>query len=161
MHAYVTSMLAASLAVSLISILLPEGGIAKHTKLITALFLICILVSPIKSLTGTLRALANGEHSLPEWSIPNREETENEMQSALDSASKTYFTQSLTQMLEKNFSIPAGEIRCSVQWEETDKEARPVHVTVILSGSAIWKNAREIEAYVEELLGCECATAIE
>lgn len=78
----------------------------------------------------------------------------------MESASRSYFAQSLTQMLEQRFSIPAGEIRCTVRWQQ-DEELRPDRVTLVLSGSAIWKNPAEMEEFVTGLLGCECVTAIE
>ena len=84
-----------------------------------------------------------------------------QMEEAVQSASKTYFAQSLTQMLEQRFSITPGEVRCSIQWAEGDDGMQPLKITLILSGSAIWKNPADMEEFVTGLLGCECVTAIE
>jgi hypothetical protein len=83
------------------------------------------------------------------------------MEQALGDASTAYFTEMLTQMLEKRFEITPGEVRCIVVWNEEDGATVPKQVTVVLSGKAIWKNPQDMEAFVEGLLGCPCSSAIE
>ena len=164
MKSYLLSLVSVSLVISLTSILSPDGrgnGLARHVRLIAALLLICTLISPMRSLLGGLRALANGELSLPSFELPDRSEQEEELQATLDASSKSYFLQSLTQLLEREFDLDAGTLRCRARWEETDGEARPVQITVLLSGNAIWKDPKPIEQYVRDLLNCECVTAIE
>ena len=159
---YILSLVSASIAVSLLSILAPDAsGIAKHVRLIASLFLICVLISPIGTFLGGLRALANGEVTLPEWSLPSEEETEKQFQAALNTASKAYFLDSLTQLLASEFSLQAGDIRCTANWSDEGDTPTPTKITVLLSGKAIWKNPTEIEAFVRDLLDCECITAIE
>ncbi len=67
----------------------------------------------------------------------------------------------LTVTIEKQFGIEAGEVRCLVAWEQEGETLTPTRVTVVLSGKAIWKDPHAIEAFVTELLGCDCTTAIE
>lgn len=164
MTAYIISLVSASLAVALISILTPEGsggGIAKHVRLLSSLFLICVLIAPIGQFIGGLRDLANGNFSLPEIEIPNESDSKLEMQTTLDEASKQYFLDSLTLLLLKEFEIKEGDLRCTATWTEQDGQATPKIITVLLSGSAIWKDPAKIQAYVSDLLGCECIAAIE
>lgn len=163
MKTYFISLVVAALIVAMIGILSPEGergGIAKHLKLLTSLFLICVLISPLKSVAQDLFDLANGNLDWLETDDPE-EDYRQQMNDALDASSKSYFTQMLTQTLQTQFSIESGELCCQIQWSDENDELKPTKVTVILSGKAIWVNPEKIESYVTELLGCECVTAIE
>jgi len=164
MSAYLVTLITSALAVTLISILAPSGergGLTQGMRLITALFLVCVLVSPIRSAIGAVRELLDGELSIPGLDSPNEDSYREELDAALGDASTEYFSQALTRMLEGEFSIETGQIRCRVDWQTVDGRLSPRLVTVILSGRAIWKDAGAIERYVEELLGCDCVSAIE
>lgn len=159
MQTYLLSLLGGSLAVALIGILAPNGA-SKHIKLISSLFLVCILVAPLPKAIGSIRSWMDDLNQEID-SGSDSSDYATQMEEAIESASKTYFAQSLTQMLEQRFSITPGEIRCSIQWAEGDEQMQPLRITLILSGSAIWKNPADMEEFVTELLGCECVTAIE
>lgn len=162
MRSYLLSVFLISIALSILSILAPEGekgGLTRHLRLLTSLLLVCVLVAPLGTLLERLRGWAEGNPSLPGFEEASKEGYQNELQDALDSASRDYFTQSLTRTLEKEFSIATGQVRCKVFWEEGGNA--PQRVTVILSGAAIWKDPEAIEAFVTSLLGCPCQTAIE
>ena len=89
------------------------------------------------------------------------EDYRTELESSMNSASASYFGEMLTQTLEAQFSIQTGDVRCAVKWENNGENLAPTRVTVYLSGKAIWQDPRAIEAFVGELLGCECITVIE
>ena len=161
MKAYFFSLIASALCIAFISMLSPDGSIAKYIRLLTSLLFICLLLSPIRELSGILQSIAGGEISFPEMEIPSREEATEELDALLDSTSKAYFLQSLTQHLEREFAIDSGNVRCIATWEDSNGQTRPLRITVILSGSAIWKNPKELESYVCNLIGCECISAIE
>lgn len=164
MEAYIISLLSASLAIALVSILSPDGtggGIAKHVRLLSSLVLICILIAPLGKSLKALQELANGELSIPGVNAPNENDAQDRLQITIDEASKRYALQSLTRLLEQEFAIDTGDVRCVAVWAEQDGNATPTRITVLLSGSAIWKDPKKIEAFVTNLLGCECITAIE
>ena len=158
MQEYLLSLLIVSIAIALVQLLAPNAT-ASHVKLICSLIFICVLASPLPQFLKKLPEL-----SKEILNITNQPSSDNEyeeiMNDALENASKTYLAQALTSLLVERFSIPAGEVRCAIQWSG-DGTAEPQKVTVILSGSAIWKNPDPIEAAVTELLGCPCVTAIE
>ena len=165
MQSYLISLITAALIAALVGILAPEGergGLGKHLKLIASLFLICILIVPLKGFTNTLQELIDGNWAI---SLPNGELSKDELQSdaekALDEASEQYFADALGNALCTQFALSASDVRCTVNWERIDGESRPVRVTVFLSGRAIWQDTHAIEAYVNGLLGCACITAIE
>lgn len=159
MKSYLYALILVSLAAAIAGILSPEGekgGILKHIRLLSSLLLICILILPIQSGISYLFALQGGDIPLPDWTdIP--EGDREELQNQLDLVSKDYFAKTLTARLENQFSIASGEVRCMVKWESE----KPILVTVVLSGKAIWKDPDAIEAFVSGLVGCDCQTAIE
>jgi hypothetical protein len=164
MKTYLLTLIAAALVAALVGILSPEGergGIGKHMKLLTSLFLICVLIAPLERVIDGLRSLADGsfEITLPEGE--GKEDFRTELESSMNSASASYFGEMLTQTLEAQFSIQTGDVRCAVKWENNGENLAPTRVTVYLSGKAIWQDPRAIEAFVGELLGCECITVIE
>lgn len=164
MKSYLLTLIAASLMATLVGFLSPngeKGGMAKHIKLLTSLFLVCVLIAPLKSAAEGLRSLIDGDWEIPWAESTDKENYQSEMQDAVNSASKSYFTDMLTQTLEQKFAIDTGNIRCTVRWEESAEALSPTQVTVFLSGKAIWKDPKAIESFVSELLGCECTTAIE
>ena len=158
MKEYLLSLLVVSLAIAMVQILAPNAT-SSHIKLICSLIFICTLAAPIPQFLQTLPDLAS---QLLDFSnqTEEKEEFEGIASDALEDASRAYLAQRLTSLLEERFSIPQGEVRCAILWE-SGEEAKPQKVTVILSGSAIWKNPNLIESAVTELLGCPCVTAIE
>ena len=164
MKSYFIALLSASLLAALVGILSPEGekgSLAKHMRLICSLFLICVLIMPLKDALSDLKGLIGGGLDLSLPSLDEQPSYEDRMEEALHDASTSYFTDMLTRMLEEQFEISTGEVRCIVVWSEEDGTLRPQRITVVLSGRAIWKNPQEIEVFVSELLGCPCASAIE
>ena len=158
MKEYLLSVLSAALVISLVGMLAPNH-VQTSLKLISALFLLLAIAAPLPKL---LSSIPNQIENLLQIDGVDGEKEALHQQTdlMLENASKTYLAQSLTQLLEQKFSIPTGEVRCTIRWAEGD-QAKPEKVTVILSGSAIWKNPNQIEATVTELLGCQCVTAIE
>ena len=158
MKEYLLSLIIVSLAIALVGLFAPNAT-TSHVKLICSLIFICVLAAPLPQFLKKLPEL-----SAEILDISSQPDAENEydeiMSDALENASKTYLAQALTSLLEERFSIPAGEVRCVIQWK-SEETAEPQKVTVILSGSAIWKNPDQIESLVTELLGCPCVTAIE
>lgn len=160
---YMLSIFATALLITVVDILAPSGagsGLSKHLKLVLSLVFVCVLISPTVSLAEHLFEFAKGN-----WEFGIEEDVENhyteELQNALDDASRDYFEGMLAQTLCKEFEISEGDLRTHVAWNNDGENPRPQKVTVILSGKAIWKNSAKIEEYVTSLLGCDCVSAIE
>ena len=164
MKEYVISLLSAALVAALIGVLAPTGeggGLSRHLRLLTSLFLITVIILPLGDAMGTIEGFLDGSVTLPEIGGSTEEDYRKELDEALASSSKAYFATLLIEKLEEEFTIPEGEVRCAIRWSEDAGEARPERISVILSGSAIWKDPASIEAFVRDLVGCECVTAIE
>ena len=155
MNAYFLSLLGAALLAALIGMLSPEGGIGKTLRLLTSLVLICVIAAPLPGLIAKLSEIPD--------SIQEEQQLDfsEQSQAALDAASRSYFARALTAHLEEKFNIPQGEIYCIISWSELENETKPKHITLILSGSAKWKNPQTMQSYVSELLGCSCDSAID
>lgn len=163
MEAYIISLIATTMIASLVGILTPkgDGGIAKHLRLLIALFLVCVLISPAKEAIQRIAEFANGNWESI-WENESIEESyREELNESLQGTSKDYFLQMLVQTLEREFSLENGTVRCRVEWNEGEADLRPTCVTVILSGTSIWKDPHAIESYVTTLLDCTCMVAIE
>lgn len=164
MKAYLITIIGGSLVAAIIGILSPEGdkgGIAKHIKLLTSLFLVCLLIAPLKGVLEKVQGWTNG--SLPFFGSDDDTDESYEaiLDGTIDQHSKKYFTQMLTEALQTQFSLKTGTIRCIVQWDGHGDDLHPDLVTVILSGNAVWQDPHAIESFVTALLECDCAVAIE
>ncbi|MBQ8432209.1 MAG: hypothetical protein IJX28_04930 [Clostridia bacterium] len=164
MSSFLYSLVLLALSLGLAELLRP--GKEKTTpgnpvKILCSLLLLCALASPLTSLLSRLvQWKEQGVQSLlPD--VTTSQPPAQALEQALEQTSKAYFTQLLTQTLENEFSIPTGQVRCTVEWTETDGSLRPSRVTVILSGSAVWKDPHAMEDFVSMLLNCECQSAIE
>lgn len=158
MKAYLLSLIGTALVITVAESFSPAAT-AKQVRFLASLLFLWVLISPLpKAITSLSRIMESG---LPQFSLQPSEEEAQQLQNALDAATGTYFAQTLTELLEREFSISEGEVRCRVSWREEDGKQLPDRVTVILSGSAIWIDPAPIEKRVEALLGCQCVTAIE
>lgn len=154
MTAYLLTLFGSALAVALVDLLVPERG-RKTVRLISALFLLCVLSAPLPRAFRVIR-----DYTIPDAAQDAREEYTQKMKQAMESASRTYFARTLTELIGEQFALAEGSVRCEIEWE-ADNETVPKKITVILSGSAIWRDPEKIESFVEDLIGCECVTAIE
>ena len=154
MTAYLLTLFGAALAAALVDLLVPERG-RKTVRLISALFLLCVLSAPLPKAFRAIR-----DYTLPDTASDAREEYGKKMKEAMESASRTYFAKTLCELITEQFGLAEGTVRCAVDWKE-DGGTAPETVTVILSGSSVWKDPEKIETFVQDLIGCTCVTAIE
>lgn len=164
MKEYIISLITAALIAALIGVLTPNGeggGLSRHMRLLTALFLLCVIIAPLGGILSSLEDMLDGKAPFPEIGEGAVEDYREQFAQALSSASKPYFASLLVDAIKQEFSIPDGEVRCAIRWNDTEDTPTPERISIILSGSAIWKDPASIEAFVRERIGCECVTAIE
>ncbi len=162
MKAYFISFFTAALVATIVGILTPDGAgdIRRPIRFLSTLVLLCALLLPLRGFLSLLSAPDDLWSSLP--GLEDSEDNyQKELEEALSGAERAYFADMLAQALTQRFSLPIGEVRCRVEWQENEATATPSRVTVILSGSSVWKDPSPIEEYVEALLHCTCVTAIE
>ena len=157
MKTYLLSLIATAAVAALAGFLAPKGDLGKYVKLVSTLLLLTVILAPLPSAIGSLR-------DLPELFRRSDAQTESEegsLQKVLDTASETYFAAELTERLEERFSIAPGDLSVVIRWERQEGESTPAEVTLLFSGRAVWKDPKEAESYVSDLLGCPCRSAIE
>ena len=164
MKEYFLSLFLSAIVIALVGILSPgktSGGIARHLRLVSSLFLLCVLISPVSTaMDRVLDWLQNGDSILIPEDSPSIDYGDL-ASDALDEASRAYFANMLTRTLSEEFSIPSGELHCTVEWETCDGTPSPSHVTLLLSGSAIWRDPTPLKNAVQALLSCPCDIAID
>ena len=161
MTGYLMTLVGASLLVAIVTILSPGRALSGSLRLVCSLFLVAVLLSPLLGILARLEEIGKGEIEFPWEEDAGSRDYGEEMQSALDEASKSYFAELLAKSLESEFEIPTGDVRCEILWGEQNGELRPLEITVLLSGRGIWKDTAAIESYVTALLGCPTKSAIE
>lgn len=160
MKEYFLSLFLAAILIALVGILSPgkpSGGIGKHLRLLSSLFLLCVLLSPITAAMDGIRDWLNSDGVLPDLGDTEENGYGELASDVLDEASREYFSQMLAHTLSEEFSISPGDLRCQVEWDN----ARPSRVTVLLSGAAIWRDPVPLQNAVQTLLGCPCDVAID
>ena len=157
MKTYLLSLIATAAVAALVGFLAPEGNLGKYVKLVSSLLLLTVILAPLPSALESLRTLPERFRK----SNAQAESEEGSLQKVLDTTSKTYFAAELTERLEERFAITPGEILLVIRWEDRDGKSIPAEVTLLFSGRAKWKDPKEAESYVSDLLGCPCHSAIE
>ena len=157
MKTYLLSLIASAAVAALVGFLSPEGNLGKYVKLVSTLLLLTVILAPLPTAIGSLRDLP----ALFRKTKTEAQTEEESLQNVLDATSKTYFAAELTERLEEKFSITPGELSVVIRWEDRDEESIPAEVTLLFSGRAKWKDPKEAESYVSNLLGCPCHSAVE
>lgn len=165
MTGYFWGLLAFAVCCSAVEFLTPSGeggGLAGHMKWLSGLCLLCVLVTPIRQIVVDGGVIARLEGALEEWlsqGEQTRDEYDDLWQEQYEQMDVAYAEASMTALLQQKFAIASGDVRVRLQVDESREKIESVHVA--LSGRAVWLNTHEIEAYVEQMLGCECTTYIE
>lgn len=168
MRAYIYSIVCVAAAGGIVLIIAPEGirgGIKKHLKLICALFLLCIMISPATELLSSIKELGNIGLGNIDRELENelQNKYENIYESYLEGSYRGNIGQAVKECLFEKFGVPQDECRVEVSFYDSDEDGvrEPSRITVIYSGRSIYRNPRETESYVSGLFKCECVCAIE
>jgi hypothetical protein len=164
--AYLLTLLTTSLIVALIGYLTPEGergGLSKHISLLSGLCLLCVLITPIaQAISGGGDLLGRLEGALDDWldgGENSKEEYDDRWQEQYEQMDVRYAEAAISLMLQQKFEIAEGDVSVRLQLDDTGERIAAVQVG--LSGRAVWINTHDLEAYIEQTLGCECTTYIE
>jgi hypothetical protein len=157
MQQYLMGLFTLALCCAVVELLAPAGeggGIARHIKLLSALCLLCTLISPLISL------LQNGgelpkiwEDWFKEWTDTDEEikEWEDRWQEESEGLDIAYAQLLVADMIREEFGLEASDVRVELLLDEEEgsvKEAR-----VALTGKAIWVDTHRMEAYIKDTFG--------
>ena len=166
MSGYVYSIVCVAAGLGIVGIMSPSGagsGLKKHLKLVCALFLLCVLISPLADFIDTVKEL------FPDGGTENgeldREALRESYESIYDSYLEGGYGESLEvvikKMLSERFGIPKEECRALIDFSEEDGVKVPKRITLIFKGGAVFRDPKEIKKFVSETFGCECRCAAE
>lgn len=163
MKEYVISIACVAVICSISSMLAPEGeggGLGKHIRLVSALVLCVVCVSPVTSL---LEELSNLDlyASFSEHYSPDGEKHEEIFKDSFDLSEERVLRDGIYSILFDRFEIGSDECDVSFTIGESDGKRHLEKIFILLRGSAIWKDTGEIERVLSEIFACEIITAIE
>ena len=148
MSGYLYGLASLSILIGVLCLLLPTAA-AQHIRLLCSLCVICLVCAPVVSLLGAL-----AEDS---WEIPEAWE-EQEQEQGYGELTQTLVIGQLQVLLERDMGLAPAQ--CGVRLEQ-DENGTVTHVTLLLSGKAIWRDPDPIAAYVQGLLGCPCTVVLD
>ena len=172
MSKYLYSVICTVAAAGIAMISLPgesRSGMKKHVGLICSLCVLCIIISPFSELINNISDFleSGGEAMFGQIGKEDKAELYDEYESIynkyLDGGYGNNIGQAVKDSLLKKFGIPSDQLRVLTEFSDKngDGAREPCKITVILSGSSIFREPREIERFISELFECMCVCAIE
>ena len=130
-----------------------EGGLSGYVKLVAALCVLCVAISPVSSFLRTVLDF-DIEILSPDGVIGNYEEI---FEENLKGASAASIEEGLSAMLCRDLSLKREQIEVSVSLGESGEDYAVESVTVVLVGvNSLFVDPHEIISYVSSLLDCRC-----
>ncbi len=153
MKEYVISLISLSLFAAAILALAPKSQ-ERHIRLLCALCLICVMVSPvigfIESVKGIdLGALTDG--------VKLENDYENMFVEGLSRLSADQLETELTRLVASEFDIKESELHFSVGYKTVDGAMQVERIDLRLSGAALLKDPYKIESYLARRTGVTCS----
>lgn len=161
---YVYALILTAVAAAVVELMIPEGKLSGTVKGAVGLCLLLALLNPIKEGVAVIRQMADGEIS-PPWTgedAPDAENYQDVLRDELAALGEKEVSAWVSDTLRDTFGIAVENHTCTVTMTVEEDGITPAvgHVTVVLSGVAIFENPHAIEAYISERLGCTCAVAV-
>ena len=161
MHQYIMGLVGAAAIIGIAENLLPSG--AKSTpyiKLIAGLCLLCLAIGPVSMaldslpelVTGRVEELAEGGEDVA------RGEYESILNGQLEAAVREQLCTAIERQLVEKFRVTSCEVGVELRADTEGME--PVRVMITLMGRDIFRDPYVIEAYIGDLLECECVVVI-
>lgn len=165
MQQYLMGLFALALCCAVVEMLSPDGeggGIARHIKLMSALCLLCVLLSPVVTWLREGESLPDHLRDFWDGLTQDAEDTEQELLDRWEQESErldiALAEETVAEMLETKFSLSSEDCRVSLT---LDDGGNITCVRVALRGRGIWCNTHEMQAYIEQTFGWESVIYIE
>ncbi len=152
MKEYIISLISLSLFAAAVLAIAPSSQ-ERYTRLLCALCLICVMVSPVVSFIESFKGIELG-------SLTDGVETEQDHERLfLDSISKMsadQLSQELSRRVSSEFGIAPSELGFSVGYRTENGAMTVERIDLRLSGAALLHDPYEIEEYLSRLTGVSC-----
>ena len=163
MKGYLVSIIWVSVIVGVAELIsLHIAGVQKYIKMIGALCVLCVVVSPIlnigkfsENLTDELK-----KDILEDQNLESYEKYQEILNEYLNEYSADKLKEEIRILLKENFEIPEDESEVILLTEKQDQNITLKKVQILLSGKSIFNNPYNIENYIKELLNCSCEVLI-
>ena len=167
MSDYILTLLAASLAVAVIELLAPkgEGGrLASHVRLVAGLFLLVLLLNPLREGISLLRKAADGDLTLrldsPMDLTYDSAAYDRVFRDTLAEVGRGEVEAWVTNTLQTEFSIPPSDCAVEAVCEADGEKISLRELRIGLSGAYRLQNPHPIEVFFAEKLGCACYVTV-
>ena len=166
MKNYILTLLAASLAAAVVELLSPKGEgdrLVSHIRMIGGLFLLVVLLDPLRTGISLLRDAAAGD-------LPSR--VESLIPSAIETNYDAVFGDSLTNLgeaeveswamaiLETHFGVSSEDCLVAVDCAYEADTLFATELRIALWGRSALEDPHPIEVYFTEQLGCPCYVTV-
>ncbi|MBQ9161829.1 MAG: hypothetical protein IJX74_00995 [Clostridia bacterium] len=155
---YIYSLILTAFIAVVVELISPAGdggGVGKHVNMICGLCIAVALINPLKDGAQWLVELArDGIEGIVETSeMPSAEQYGDAFAEQIYTVSDS----EIKRLLCEKFAISENDIEIHSTFNE---EYRPMRITVLLSGQAVFKDPHKITDYLSGAFGCEAVVAI-
>ena len=156
MKQYLYSIVAVSVVSAPLSELCPDGtSLKKYFTFLTSAALLCATVAPVASL---IEGFSTGEGLFTEFESVKTDYGTVWLES-LTSTTKEETERAVRAHICEKFDISEGNVTVVCTFSQKDGDLSLTAIEVTLSSSALMKNPRQIESYIEENLKIPCTVA--
>lgn len=162
MKSYLLSIIWISVIVGITELISPHlNRFQKYTKMIGALCVLCVVITPFLNLKNVYADFDRLKESLTEGKDPALYEEYNEiLNKYLNEFSADKAQEEINNMLKEKFGIPPSEAEVILLTDIQDGEIKLTGIQIWLSGNSIFNNPYNIESHFEELFNCTCEVLI-
>ena len=163
---YVLTILSASLVACVIELLVPKadgGRLASYVRMIAGLFLLVLLLNPLREGLELLHDAAEGDPAgviadrLP---TPMPEDYEAAFGSSLTAVGKRETEAWVKETLETVFHIPPSDCAVEAVCESDGASLSLCELRIGLRGKHALEDPHPLESYFTDLLGCPCYVTV-
>ena len=155
-------VLTVSLLCGLLELMTPVGereGLRRAVRLLSALFLLGVLLQPLSSIGEAIFRLDLGSPAR-QWETESGAKYEDWMEEKLTAATSAQLEEDLYALLESELGVSREDCRITVGTESDGEGLRVSHVWIALRGEAVLIDPRRIETRVTEAVGCPCTVSL-
>ena len=166
MNGYIYSIVCIAAAGGIVCILSPSSGIKKHLRLVCALCLLCVMISPVSNFLNSIRDFFDGEGSELFETDENgelRDTYESIYNKYLEGGYSDNVGEAVKDILYENLGVSKENCRVSVQFADKNGDGvrEPTKITVILSGKEVLRDPSTVKELVSNVFECDCVCAID
>lgn len=162
MKNYLISIIWISVIVGIVELLSPHlNGFQKYTKMIGALCVLCVMITPLLNIKNAVADLDGLKESLSDVeNSSSYDEYKELLNRYLNEYSIEKVKEGIYMDLSEKFSIPESEAEILLFTEIKEDSLILSKIQIVLSGRSIFNNPYNIEDYFGELLDCTCEVLI-